>query len=232
MELRLPNIDPKASPEQQLSQLKNYLYQTVEQLNWALSIAEKNTENIAKKVEVATSTKNSANKAVENYDAIKYLIINDADIITSYGNKLEETYKSVYGAQGEFGTYQEYVDTNITTTAQNITQEIDATYGYRLANAEEYIKNEKLYVKTGVLEIDGNGKAIAGLEIGDYGENAKRYARYDNTGTHLYNENGAESVTISEGKTKFSGNVTMDMLSIEGFSLDGNDSGLGLYWEG
>lgn len=230
MELRLPNIDPKASPEQQLSQLKNYLYQTVEQLNWALSVVEKNTDSIAQKVEKVSSSSESTNKAIETFDEIKNLIIKDADIVKSYGEELRKTYDKEYIAQSDFGTYQESVSSAITESADGLRVDIKAAYDLA-SEAATFSKEAQQYVKVGSLGTDQNGNFIAGMEIGDT-VNGRKYARYDNIGTHLYNENGAESVTIAEGKTKFSGNVTMDMLSVEGFSLDGNDSGLGLYWEG
>lgn len=232
IELRLPNIDSSLPPEQQLAQLKNYLYQTVEQLNWALSVTEKTAEGIAKKVEVVTDSKETTNKAIKDFNAIKDLIIKDADIVKAYAKEQEEIFDSSYVAQSEFGTYQADVVSTITTRAEGIKMDIVSEYKLSdMPGISDFYGKSQRYLKLGLLDTDAIGKDIVGLEIGDT-EEGRKYARYDNTGTHLYSENGSESITIAEGKTKFSGNVTMDMLSVKGFSIDGNERGIGLFWEG
>lgn len=44
IELKLPNITG-GTPEEQIQQLKRYLYQLVQELNWALQALEKQTKN-------------------------------------------------------------------------------------------------------------------------------------------------------------------------------------------
>lgn len=43
MNFRYPNITGK-TPEEQLSQMRSYLHQLVDQLNWALSVLESKKE--------------------------------------------------------------------------------------------------------------------------------------------------------------------------------------------
>ncbi|MGM9550232.1 MAG: hypothetical protein ACI3V5_10385 [Faecousia sp.] len=43
MNIRYPNITGK-TPEEQLSQMRSYLHQLVDQLNWALSVLESKKE--------------------------------------------------------------------------------------------------------------------------------------------------------------------------------------------
>ena len=61
VELRLPNINSE-TPEGQLSQIRSYLYQFAEELNWALntlSSPEENREAIVQAASEATAARES-----------------------------------------------------------------------------------------------------------------------------------------------------------------------------
>ena len=86
IELRLPNIT--ATDERgQLTQMKSYLYQFAEQLQWALNTMEKGTSSESvvlqdKLGNVLEQTEEA--KAYATFSSIKDLIIKSADIVEAY----------------------------------------------------------------------------------------------------------------------------------------------------
>ena len=229
MELRLPNLTGKTEKEQ-LEQIKSYLFTTVRQLNWALQNIEKSEEETKVVVEKMEAKASSPDAVQDSFNALKNLIIKDADIVQAYGEKISKDLESTYVAQSTFGTYQREVNATLEATADVAQQSIEAV--------ETIGENQRItegYVKTGIIGYDNNG-AVIGVEIksGTDGE-PKVFARYTAKGTELFNEYGNPTIVLQEGKTKFSGNVSLTganaALSMNGFVLDPSD-GLGLYWEG
>ena len=232
IELRLPNIIGK-TPEEQLSQIKSYLYATVEQLNWALSTVEKTSVSVKEAVESSVKETASPDKAATMFGELKSLIIKDADIVSSYSEEMKKTFNSEYVAQSAFGDYQRSVTGEITTSAEGL--RVDISKAERIATeAQNQLKRNSGYVEIGILEEDEAGNSVVGVEIHD--ESAgKKYARYTAKGTVLYGQSGKEAVVLSEGKTKLNGKVSIAganaSLSLGGFVLD-PEAGLGMYWEG
>lgn len=235
MELRLPNITG-STPEEQLSQLRNYLYTTVEQLNWALSIVEKNYDAVKKETETALQKEASPEKAEETFGQIKDLIIKSADIVEAYSEELKKTYDSRYVAQSDIGTYIKEGTTTILESPDGLKVRLESTEKIALEN-KETLRNNSGYVKIGKIGETESGDMI-GVEIKDGTENGAVFARYTSSGTTLYNEAGIETVRIADGKTKFTGRVAIGdsqkgeaSLSLGGYILDPS-GGLGLYWGG
>lgn len=234
IELRLPNLTGK-TVEEQLRQIKGYLYSTIKQLNWALKTVEDNETATKKVVTELESKAKSPDAAQDSFAAIKGLIIKDSDIVEAYAEEMAKTYDSKYVAVSVFGTYQEQINSQIIESSKGLEVRVNEVAEIATENQNKRIETEG-YVKTGIINHDDSGNAIIGVEIKSGPANGNKvFSRYTAQGTSLYNEYGKETVAIREGKTNLSGNVTIKggdaSLSMGGFVLDPSD-GLGLYWEG
>jgi hypothetical protein len=83
-ELRYPNINGRTDREQ-LTQLKGYLYQLVDQLQFALNNASTPSTTVVQVASrPASSAGSSAPDAESTFNSIKSLIIKSADIVNAY----------------------------------------------------------------------------------------------------------------------------------------------------
>lgn len=168
IELRLPNI--KGTDKEQLVQIRSYLYQLTEQLQWALNNVNASAPNIV--VQQIPSASSSANLSTTGsgggfdaevaFDALKPFIIKSADIVEAYYDEINSILKGQYVAQSDFGTFIEQTEANITATStyvdqqysdvQVIISEIDTTV--------QDIDREVKTLDTTVQTIDGNISAL------------------------------------------------------------------------
>lgn len=232
MELRLPNITGE-TPEAQLAQIKSFLYSTIEQLNYALTVTDKATATLTQKVEKAVDTSSPEKKAESTFNEIKNMIIKDADIIKAYREELSREYDEKYVAVGAFGDYKEEAKASITENAEGINLQLKSLKEIKDTLRNDAVRQSEGYIKIGKIG-EKDGFDVYGVEIGQNlssDSDRKLFSRYTADGTTLYNSNGIETIVIAAGKTKFSGNVTVDELTIDNFSLN-KSNGLGLYWEG
>ena len=126
IEIRLPNITGKTEKEQ-LSQMRSYLFQLREQLQWAfdnISATEGQSGYAASHAPVIAS----AAKTVSAYDAdvtfssIKSLIIKSAEIVDAYYEEMNKRFESAYVAQSDFGTFAQAISQNIEANSTEIEQ--------------------------------------------------------------------------------------------------------------
>lgn len=126
VEIRLPNITGKTEREQ-LLQLKSYLYQLSEQLQWAfdnVSMAGGSTSSapvVNQAVRPASSGVTSANAEV-SFAALKSLIIKSADIVDAYYDEINRRIESIYVSQSDFGAFAEKTTLDIEANSTAITQ--------------------------------------------------------------------------------------------------------------
>ena len=84
MDIRLPNITGKTEAEQ-IAQIRSYLHQLVEQLNWGLNAVESyQSGNTSAPVVYKQSENSTQQDAVDTFNSIKALIIKSADIVKAY----------------------------------------------------------------------------------------------------------------------------------------------------
>lgn len=124
IDIRFPNINGKTDREQ-LAQMRRYLYQLVEQLNWGLSAIETGTVSIK-----TTTGKNVTSGASESsgggknpqaiFNDIKSLIIKSADIVNAYYEQINAKLKGEYLAISDFGTYKEENELAFTASANRV----------------------------------------------------------------------------------------------------------------
>ena len=221
-----PNI--KGSGEQQLRQIKSYLYQLAEQLNYALSqTADGGAMNAAQYKNTAAQAAESRS-AEENFNEIKALIIKSADIVNAYYDEINARLSGVYVAQSEYGTFKALTENELSATSSQLSSVISEVQS--VDGDVAYLKETNAYFRAGRLEND-----IYGVEIGRTtevgGETVfARYARFLPNRLSFYDSVGNELAYFSDYKLHVSG-AELNDLNVGGYRLDTND-GLMFVWEG
>ena len=214
--IRLPDITAKDEAGQ-LLQVKNYLFQLANQLNYALSTIE--SGNVSPKVAPrASSTTVMKEKPVDSFNDIKSLIIKSADIINAYYEEISKKLNGMYVAQSDFGTYSEQTTSDITANSKRITQAYENIQ--KITSNVEGIASRLIevnaHIKSGLLYYAGedgtehsseipNGTPIYGLEVGqrvvsDGVETFNKYARFTANKLSFYDQNDNEVAYISDYK--------------------------------
>ena len=206
-EFRLPNITA-TNDSGKLTQMHSYLYQLVEQLNWAM----KNVGSMDASASTASgqSTKTSAQQSVAEaqatFNAIKSLIIKSAEIVNAYYDKISARLEGVYVAESDFGIYAEQTSQEIAanssaieqfyTDLQQIITDIETDISEISVNAN---------IRSGKLYNDDDGVPVFGLEIGqrtevDGVETFNKYAQFTADKMAFFDKNGYEVAYISDRK--------------------------------
>lgn len=224
--LRLPNIDGKTDAAQ-LTQVKSYLYQLVEQLNYALSTIEGGggsgkvlyTSGAAGAVE--ESAKNEANAT---FNSIKSLIIKSADIINSYYEAINKRLSGSYLAVSDFGTYKEETTQDIIANSTGISQLFTNVQEIitDIENLEHRLIEVDAHINSGILYYDEQGVPIYGIEVGqrteiDGVEVFNKYARFTSDRLSFYDQNDNEVAYISDKKLYITHIEVTGSYTISGF---------------
>lgn len=205
--IRLPNIT--ANTEQgQLLQVKSYLHQLVQELNFALSSIESGNSTVT-----AAANKQASGNAVTkselltSYNELRSLIIKSSETVMAYSEKAEEKYKSLYVAQSDFGKYTESASQTITKNSKKIEsfyedmQEIITD----LDTLEHSLIDVSANIKSGLLYYDESGVPVYGVEVGqrtsiDGVEVFDKFARFTSDRLSFYDQNDNEVAYISDRK--------------------------------
>ncbi len=203
--IRLPNITA-ATEQEQLLQVKSYLHQLVQELNWALTTIESGTSTGATKKQAAMNTV-TKDELATSFNELKSLIIKSSTAVTAYYEAAEERYNSLYVAQSDFGTYTEEASQTITKNSmaiesfyenmQQILTEIDTL--------EHSLIEVSANIKSGLLYYDDNGIPVYGVEVGqrteiDGEEVFDKFARFTSDRLSFYDQNDNEVAYISDRK--------------------------------
>lgn len=224
---RLPNITAK-TPEGQLRQMHSFLYQTVEQLNWALNTIESGTStgNVTNQTEpgsggAADSSKDSSVK----FNELKALIIKSADIVNAYYEQINARLAGEYVAQSDFGTFTELTEQQIEANSTSIEQFYTDLQQIitDIENVEHTLIEVNAHIKSGLLYYDDDGAPVYGLEIGqrneiDGEEVFNKYARFTSEKLAFYDSNGYEVAYISDKKLYISHIEVTGSLTQGGFT--------------
>lgn len=126
IDIRLPNITGSTEREQ-LVQMKSYLHQLAEQLQWALQNVD--TSNNAPVVmptarSLAPSSGNVSGEinAQATFASIKSLIIKSAEIVDAYYDEINEKLIGEYEALSDFGAFREYTEAEFKKTSTSFEQ--------------------------------------------------------------------------------------------------------------
>lgn len=204
---RLPNFTA-TTPEGKLLQMQSFLYQTVEQLNWALNTLESGSAAGGAYTSTTAASGNAANNEnVVRFNDLKALIIKSADIVNAYYEKISKRLSGEYVAQSDFGTYTENTDLTIDANSKGITQNYENIQKIESSVQElEYSLIEvNAHIHSGILYYDDAGVPVYGLEIGqrtkiDDQEVFNKFARFSSDRLSFYDQNGNEVAYISDRK--------------------------------
>ena len=192
IDIRLPSITA-ATEREQLQQMKSYLFQLAEQLQWALQNVDtsNNTVVVAPTAKSLSSPTQTPVSAEATFGAIKALIIKSADIVNAYYEEINKRLEGIYVAESDFGTFQEQTSLDMAATSENIKlafgniQEIktgvdsslnellgeiggiDDKVDKSLDGINSYLVDVKASIKVGHLNKDkANETPIYGIEVG------------------------------------------------------------------
>ena len=126
IEIRQPNITAKTETEQ-LLQIRSYLYQMAQQLQWAFNTISSpggggNVGTNTTQQTVISSSSSGKIDATKTFDALKDLIIKSSDIVNAYYDVISKKLVGVYVAQSDFGRYQEETSNTINESSTRIDQ--------------------------------------------------------------------------------------------------------------
>ncbi len=206
IELRLPQINGKTDREQ-LAQIKSYLYQMAQQLQWALNNASPAAGNVVVQQPTAKAVAPSEADVLSDFNAIKSLIIKSADIVNAYYAEISRRLDGEYMARSDFGAYSERTSQEINenstgierlfTNVQKISSDVDGL-AYTLIEVNAH-------THSGLLYYDEDGAPVYGFEIGqrnevDGVEVFNKYARFISDRLSFYDHNDTEVAYISDYK--------------------------------
>lgn len=207
IQFRLPNITA-TNDAGKLAQVQSYMYQLVEQLNWAMKnvTTEASVSTAAAKGTVA-SPEQSAEQAYVTFNAIKSLIVKSAEIVNAYYDKISARLEGVYVAESDFGIYTEQtsqaIEANSTAIEQFYTdlQQIITD----IENANSSMLSVHAHIRSGKLYSEDDGTPVFGLEIGqrtevDGVETFNKYAQFTADKLAFFDQNGYEVAYISDRK--------------------------------
>lgn len=202
--IRLPNINA-ATEKEQLIQVKSYLHQLVQELNWALSTIESGTGTEVKKTE--TSGAVTKQEMTTSFNNLKALIIKSSETVMAYSQAAEERYESLYVAQSDFGTYTEQASQEIKKNAtavesfyENMQQILTD-----IETMEHSLIEVSANIRSGLLDTDDNGVPVYGVEVGqrtklDGEEVFDKFARFTSDRLSFFDQNDNEVAYISDRK--------------------------------
>ena len=208
--IRIPNITATTTTEQ-IRQVHSYLYQVVEQLNWALNNIDSINTTDSQAAIVTPTTQ--AEVPVETFNSIKGLIIKSADIVNAYYEQIDNLLKlsGEYVAEATFpegsATFVQNTNNTLSANSESITQFY--TNMQEIISAIESINNQLIdvsaYIKSGLLDTEDDGTPIYGLEIGQKtNKNGEvifnQYARFTASRLSFFDSNGYEAAYISDKK--------------------------------
>lgn len=208
IDIRQPSITAKTETEQ-LLQMRSYLYQLAQQLQWAFSTI---SGGGGQKTSVNTMANTSTNVddtvgGLKSFVAIKNLIIKSSDIVESFRTEITKTLTGKYVAVSDFGTYREQTAALFTETDKNITQNYQMIQEIvtNVDGLESGIREMNAYIRTGFLYEEEDGIARYGVEIGEQAEKDgvqafKKFARLTSDRLSFFDQNDIEVAYISDRK--------------------------------
>jgi len=156
----------QGSAQNQLLQLRQYLFRLSQDLNLALSGVEAASAEKSEK-----SAKTGQKEEKPQLSALKSLIVKTADTVHAEMDRLETKLESSYVAQSTFGTFSEEIHSQIAKTAENVSQTVD--YQAVLTDAlngvsnafDQYVIETGGYIRQGIVGYE-NGVPVIGIAIG------------------------------------------------------------------
>lgn len=235
IDLRFPNITAK-DDGQKLQQMQSYMYQLVEQLNWALSNVEQSSKGGYNPNVVKTGGFNSMTEAQaqDTFNSIKSLIIKSSDIIQAYGTTIKHQLDGYYVAQSDFGTYTEEKLAELNMTPDDLAQ---IYYNKQIIDGMfEGVKESQAWIRSGLLD-DSGDVPVYGVEVGqkterDGQEVFNKYARFTAEGIYFYLPGASDAIAWMSGTKLYITNAEINgSLKLGKYMIDIGD-GIAFKWIG
>lgn len=242
LDLRLPNITAQDS-EGKLAQLQSYVYQLVEQLNWAMDaiVAAENGTGTDVVVEQSAGADAPNMPSPEStFNNIKSLIIKSADIINAYYDEMKTRYDGEYVAISDFGAYSQQVSQEITQNANGISQLFSNVQNIEtdIDTLTTEVIESKAWINQGLLDYDQGGAPIYGIEVGqriteDGVETFNKYARFTANGIYFYLPGASNAVAWMTGTKLYITNAEVtNTLKLGNYVADLTRGGVTFKWAG
>lgn len=174
-DIRLPNISASADMQTQMAQMRSYMYQMVEQLNWALSAMDGGASAREQRLPGQTAVPASDDKKEDDTNQrmanLRDLIIKSADVVRQEMDRLATELKGSYVAQSEFGDYLERISQRIEADPSQLSQyfkfasDIRADVDRVGVDFASYKTDVEGYIRQGIVGYDGT-VPIIGIAIG------------------------------------------------------------------
>ena len=173
-DIRLPNISASADASTQMAQMRSYLYQMVEQLNWSLSVLDSGGTASLPVQTASLPVKTVGQDAPATSDETDQRMANLRDLIIKSAESVQtelDAMSSTYVARSDFGTYREDINQRITANSTKIEQqfafaaEIQANTNRVEVDFAAYKTNVEGYIRQGIVGYDGT-IPIIGIAIG------------------------------------------------------------------
>ena len=223
IDIRLPNIN-SATEQGQLSQMRSYLYQLVEQLNWALNTVQDGAVQTVVQPMTAPTVSGTAaaeQEAQDTFNSITSLIIKSADIVNAYYETMRLRMDGEYVAESDFGVYRRTTAAELSATIDSVNQlYTDLQSVEETADgAYDSVRAVTANIKTGLLYTNESGVPVYGLEVGQRNvengvESFRKYARFTANRLSFYDQNDTEVAYISDYKlfitqAQITGSITL-----------------------
>lgn len=218
--LRLPNITG-GNTQARVDQIQAYLYQLVQDLEYSLSVTDRDIQAVRKEIPSASADK-SPEEIEKTFSEIKALIIKSADIVEAYSEKIIGLIdlSGKYVAQSDFGTYVEdtnyrldAMDDGITSVASRVStidgeieavkeeqSELKQTADGIQINVEKIITDGVSKVKTGTgytLDNDGMRISKSGEAMENLLDNTGMYVTRSGEGILTANNQGVQALNLT-----------------------------------
>lgn len=239
--ITLPKITA-SNPTEQMQQMKSYVYQLAEQLNWALSTIETSAGgNVSPDIKIENS-EGLTEKEVENtFNSIKSLIIKSADIVKAYEETIFTDFNGKYFADSDFGTYIVETSRKVEENSKGVTDVFTnvQTIESKVDGIEDDVKTTNAYIHRGYLGNDKEtGNATYGIAVGETDEHGvyRKYAWFAADKLTFFDENDEPVAFIGSGCLRIVGkSVFFGELQLVGpkgsYKIDTSD-GVAFTWIG
>lgn len=235
IDIRFPSITG-ATPGEQLAQMKTYIHQLVEQLNWALNTVEDAKRGEAAPVVVNSGVSASSKEAQDTFNSIKALIIKSADIVKAYETTIFADFDGKYFAESDFGSYLVETNSRIEQNSNGVMESFSniQTISGAVGQLEEEVRTTNAYIRRGLLGYGDDGSAIYGIEVGETSNEGafRKYARFTADRLSFFDNNDTEIAYIGAGCLYVSGKaVFLGEIQLGGYMTD-TSNGLAFTWIG
>ena len=232
-EIPLPNFQPENEFQRGLYA---YLYQTVQQLNWAMKHIQ--TESFAETVNSGAGRTGSGKTEGDTQNRIRDLILKSADIVESFSAAVSNRFRGQYTARSEFGDYREETELWLQETDKRIQQNYSSLRSITgtVEGLYDRMAVTDAYVRTGLIGEEADGTPVYGLEIGQSDqlegrEVFRKYARFTSSRLSFYDRNDTEVAYISDFRLYITNVQVTGNLILGNFEVDTSE-GLAFRWIG